>query len=160
MQDFLRSGEFGPIRLGISRDQLRGHLGNPEDWGPFPKSERRATIWKFGDIEFHFHFKEDALVGIFADGVEKLRGGGAINLDPWVFNGGVLVEQVLESLAEANIPYQRIHQDLDDNTERFQVGGGVELLFLDETQHMFCEKGVSPLARPGMIFDGFSYHSR
>lgn len=166
MQDFLRSGEFGPIRLGISRDQLRGHLGDPEDWGPFPKSERHATIWKYGDIEFHFN--EDTLWLIFADNVEKLRGGRAIDLDPWVLNGGALVGQVLECLAAARIPHPRIDWPLNDNTERFLVGGGVELLFLDETQHIFefDSEGPlpisrpSPLARPGMTFDGFSYSSR
>lgn len=160
MQDFLRTGEFGPVRLGISRAQLRGHLGEPENWGPFPRAKHNATIWKYGDIEFHFHFREDALVGIFADGVEDLQGGEAIDLDPWVLNGAALEEQVLEELAAANISCQRSPWAHDDATERFRVGAGVELLFLDETQHMFRDEGVSPLARPGMTFHGFSYSGR
>lgn len=160
MQDFLRTGEFGPVRLGLSRRQLRGLLGEPEDWGVFPRAKHNATIWKYGDIEFHFHFREDALVGVFADGVEELRGGGAIDLDPWVLNGHALVEQVLGELAAANISCQRIPWTHDDATERFLVGAGVELLFLDETQHMFYDEGVSPPAKPGMTFDGFSYRDR
>ena len=160
MQDFLRTGEFGPVRLGISRRQLRGHLGEPEDWGPAPRAKHNAAIWKYGDIEFHFHFREDSLVGIFADGVEELRGGGAIDLDPWVLNGAALEEQVLKDLAAVNIACERIPWAHEDATERFRVGAGVELLFLDETQHMFCDEGVSPFARPGMTFGGFSYRSR
>lgn len=124
MLALLRIGEFGPIRLGISRDQLRGHLGEPEDWGPAPKAKHHATIWKYGDIEFHFHFKEDALVRIFADGVGKLRGGRAIDLDPWILDGAALVGQVLEGLAAAKISYQRIPWAHDDATQRFRVGAG------------------------------------
>jgi hypothetical protein len=81
-------------------------------------------------------------------------------LDPWTLNGDASVEQVLKDLEEAHIPCQRIQWALDDATERFRVGAGVELLFLDETQHMFDSDGVSPLARPGMTFDGFSYSAR
>ena len=162
MQDFLRTGELGPVHLGLTRDQLRGYLGAPEDWGPAPKSERYAQIWKYGDIEFHFHFKEDALVSLFADHVGTLRGGRAIDLDPWVLNGDALVEQVLESLALAQIPCQRIPWPFDDGTKRYLVGVGVELLFWDETQGVFefGVEGPSPLARPGMRFHGFSYRGR
>jgi len=158
MQDFLRTGEFGPVRLGISRRQLRDHLGEPENWGPAPRAKHNASIWKYGDIEFHFN--GDTLWLIFADDVENLHGGRAIDLDPWVLDGGALEEQVLKDLAAADISYQRIPWTLDDATERFLVGAGVELLFLDETQHMFCDEGVSPFARPGMTFGGFSYRSR
>ena len=158
MQDFLRTGEFGPVHLGISRRQLRDHLGEPEDWGPAPKAKHHAGIWKYDDIEFHF--SGEALWLIFADHVEKLHGGRAIDLDTWILDGGALVGQVLEGLAAAYLPYQRIPWALDDATERFLVGAGVELLFLDETQHMFCDEEVSPRARPGMTFDGFSYSGR
>lgn len=158
MQEFLRTGELGPVRLGISRRQLRGHLGEPEDWGPTPRAKHNAGIWKYGDIEFHFN--GDTLWLIFADDVEKLHGGRAIDLDPWVLNGEVLVGQVLEELKEAHISCQRIPWMLDDATERFLVGAGVKLLFLDETQHMFCDEGVSPLARLGMTFGGFSYNGQ
>ena len=158
MQDFLRTGAFGPIRLGISRRHLRGHLGEPEDWGPTPRAKHNAGIWKYGDIEFHFN--GDVLWLIFADNVEKMQGGRAIDLDPWVLDGGALVGHILESLAAAYIPYQPMPWALDDATERFLGGAGVELLFLDETQYMFCNERVSPLARPGMTFGGFSYSVR
>ena len=158
MQDFLRTGEFGPVCLGFSRRQLRGHLGEPEDWGPAPRAMHNAGIWKYGDIEFHF--SGDALWLISVDDVKTLYGGTAIDLDPWILDGGTSAEQVLEGLAAANIAYERISWAHEDATERFRVGAGVQLLFLDETQHMFCDEGVSPLARPGMTFDGFSYSSR
>lgn len=157
MLAFLRTGGFGPVSLGFTRRQLRGCLGEPDDWGPAPRAKHNAGIWKYGDIEFHFHFREDALVSIFADNIKTLNGGEAVDIDPWIFHGGLLAADALESLAAAAIPYERIHWTFDDDTERYRVGAGVELIFADETQSMFCDDGVSPDARPGMTFHGFSY---
>ena len=156
MLDFLRTGEFGPIKLGISRAELRGCLGNPEDWCVDPKGVNYAAIWKYGDTEFYFD-NGDALWLIFADHIENLRGGAAVEIDPWIFHGGLLVADALESFSAAGILYERIHQTLDDDTERYRVGAGVELIFADETQCLFTAEGVSPDARPDMTFHGFSY---
>lgn len=155
LQDFLRTGEFGPVCLGVSRDRLRGLLGAPENWGPHPSGQRLATIWKYGDIEFHF--SGDTLWLIIADDVETLDGSTAFKLDPWILNGEATVETVLTGLEEAHIPCQRIERTIDDATERFRVGAGIELLFRDKTQYLLDSDGISPLARPGTTFDGFSY---
>ncbi len=157
MQDFLRTGQFGPVRLGLSRRQLRGLLGEPENWGPTPRAQHNAGIWKYGDIEFFFHFQEDTLTTIFADHIEKFQGGPAIEIDPWIFHGGLLGADALDQFSAASIAFERIRWTLDDDTERYRVGAGIELLFADETKHLFCEDGVSPEARPGMTFHGFSY---
>ncbi len=90
MQDFLRTGAFGSINLGISRDDLWSHLGEPENWslGPGKRSAAsRAAIWKYVDVEFHF--SEDRLLLVFADHVERLDGGRAINVGLWILNGEV-----------------------------------------------------------------------
>ena len=156
MLAFLRTGEFGPIKLGISRAELQDCLGEPKNWGPAKKAKQNAEIWKYGDVEFYFD-DSDTLWMIFADHIENLRGGSAIEIDPWIFHGGLLAAAALDSFSAAAIPYERIHETLDDDTERYRVGAGVELIFADETKSMFCEEGVSPDARPGMTFNGFSY---
>ncbi len=157
MQDFLRTGEFGPVRLGMSRGQIRGLLGEPEEWGPSPRAKHNAGIWKYGDIEFYFHHKEDTLVTIFADHVEELKGGRAIDIDPWIFKGSATVRHVLRDLEDADIAFQRIDWKADDTTERFQVGAGVDLLFWDEVQYGPNEDDLSTLARLDMTFCGFSH---
>lgn len=155
MQDFLRTGEFGPVRLGMSRGQLRGLLGEPEGWGPSPQAKHNAGIWKYGDVEFYLN--EDFLWLIFADDIDTLDGGKAIDLDPWVFNGKVTVRQVLSELEAAHVPCQRIDWKLDDSTERFRVGVGIELLFYDVNQYTANEEEAPPLAPADMTFNGFSY---
>lgn len=82
MLDFLRTGEFGPLKLGTSRTELQGCLGNPENWGPYQKAQQHAAVWKYGDIEFYFD-DSGTLWIIFSDHVEVLNGGKAIDLDPW-----------------------------------------------------------------------------
>ena len=158
MQDFLRTGEFGPVRLGMLRGQIRSLLGEPEDWGPSPRAKHNVGIWKYGDIEFHFN--EDVLWLLFADDIGTLDGGKAIDFDPWVLSGAASAESVLVDLEAAGISCQRIPWSFDDGTERYHVGAGIELLFLDESQHLFCTEGASPNAKPGMTFDSFSYRDR
>ena len=157
MQDFLRTGEFGPVSLGLTRRQLRDCLGNPEDWGPYPKAEQHAAIWKYGDVEFFFHFQEDALGGIFADHIGTLKGGGAIDLDPWVLSGNLTVKQALRDFDGADISCDRIDWTFDDTTERFRVGVGVELIFVDPRYDSDPEKELRPLAPADMTFHGFSH---
>ena len=158
MQDFLQTGEFGPIRLGLSRRQLRSRLGEPEAWGPAPRAKHNAGIWKYGDVEFHFN--GDMLWLIFADHVTTLKGGRAIDLDPWVLNGNATINQALSDLEESHIPFQRIDWKFDDTTERFRVGVGVELIFWDKNQYGPHDDDLPTLARPDMTFCGFSYSAR
>lgn len=158
MQEFLRTGEFGPVRLEMSRGQLRGLLGEPAGWGPSPKAKHNAGIWKYGDVEFYFN--GNILSLIFADDIDTLDGGKAINLDPWVFNGKATVRQVLRELEAAHISCQRIDWKFDDTTERFRVGVGVELTFWDQNQYGPNEDDLPTLARLDMTFSGFSYRVR
>ena len=115
----------------------------------------RAGIWKYGDIEFHF--SKDTLWLIFTDHVSTLKGGGAINLDPWVLNSNLTVKQALREFEDAGIPCQRIDWTLDDDTERFRVGAGVELMFADKRYESDLDKELLPLAPADMKFNGFSY---
>ena len=159
MLAFLRTGEFGPIKLGISRAELQGCLGDPKNWGPHPKAKTHASIWKYGDIEFHFHFKEDTLAGIFTDHISALKGGSAIDLNPWIIDGNLTLKQALREFEEAGVSCKRIDWTLDDDTERFRVGAGVEVTFADSRYDSDPDKELRPLAPADRTFHGFSYSS-
>ena len=156
MLAFLRTGEFGPIKLGIFRAELQGCLGDPENWGPHPKAKQHAAVWKYGDIEFYFD-NSNTLWMIFTDHVETLNGGNAIDLDPWVVSGSLTVKQALRDLEDAGMPCERIDWKFDDSTERFRVGAGIDLVFWDETQSSSNEDNLPRLAPADMTFNGFSY---
>ena len=156
MLDFLRTGHFGPVHLGISRIQTRDCLGEPEQWGPAPRAKHNAGVWKYGDIEFYFD-NSNTLWMIFSDHVKTLKGGAAMDLNPWVLNGSLMVKQALREFEDAGIPFQRIDWKVDDTTERFRVGVGIDLIFWDEVQYGPNDDDLPTLARPDMTFCGFSY---
>ena len=156
MLEFLRTGEFGPIKLGISRAELRGCLDGPEDWEPYPKAKQHAAVWKYGDIEFYFD-DDNILWMIFSDHVKTLNGGSAIDLDPWVISSSLTVKQALRDLEDASIPFERNDSNPNPDGQWFRVGAGVDLMFLGETQSSSNEDDLPPLAPADMTFHGFPY---
>jgi hypothetical protein len=42
------------IGLGATREELRRLLGEPTDTSVPSRREREASIWKYGEIEYHF----------------------------------------------------------------------------------------------------------
>ena len=50
---FTRTGNISPLELGMERKQLADLFGVPDDHSDGDSVER-ASIWKYGDLEFHF----------------------------------------------------------------------------------------------------------
>jgi hypothetical protein len=42
------------VKLGISREELRVLLGEPDDTGAVSRNRSTPAIWKYGPLEFHF----------------------------------------------------------------------------------------------------------
>jgi hypothetical protein len=51
---FSSTGDICPLRLGMSRDELRAAFGAPDDVGGFSRKRRAPAIWVYGGLEFHF----------------------------------------------------------------------------------------------------------
>lgn len=159
LKDFLLTGDFGPVSLGMTREQVAACLGEPEHRSVPTRGQRIPAIWKYGDIEFHF--SGNNLWLIFADNVEELDGGRAIKLDSWLLRGSATISQVMSALTAAGMSSDPIEWPHDDGTKRFRVGAGVELLFQNKSEHLF-ESCRPAIFRPSeawsaMTFEGFSY---
>jgi hypothetical protein len=116
--DWLRTGQFGPVRLGFSRAQLQDLLGRPDDMGGTSRKHRTPAIWKYGDIEFHFGGRDDPLYLIHLDDFAIPTGGPAIAFDPWIVRGGLLREEVEWILSAQGIAYRRVASyDHDSNPD-------------------------------------------
>jgi hypothetical protein len=134
LKTFFETGEFGPISLGMSRNDVKSLFGAPPYFieGPeCPKKEYRcAGIWIYGGMELYFspnnttvvseiiksfHFKPWYLWGSVDEQVETVK------LDLWVFEGKertapvpwfvpdlrfVAKNAVVQALEEAGIAYQ------------------------------------------------------
>jgi len=137
MIEFLRTGAFGSVRLGMPRLDVEEVLGSPDDVSTMMNKNRRPAIWKYGDIELHFDPDGDDLLSIYTDEFDVPSGGRAIDLDPWILRRGILWSRVEPQLIAQHIPYtQRAKTPpYDDGTTRIIVDSGVELVFIDREDH-------------------------
>lgn len=70
---FRRTGDICPIRLGMTRDEIRASLGEPDDVGGITRKHKLPSIWKYCALEFCFeHGREGRLILIC---MENGRGG-------------------------------------------------------------------------------------
>ena len=117
-RDFLKTGQFGPVQLGMTQDEVRQLLGNPQDWGgqfPWKTNElgQNATsddsypIWKYDEMEFHFGDQERRLWLIWCDHLDLLKSDGKVfQLFRWVFETVPLSREKLEQgLTSEGIDY-------------------------------------------------------
>lgn len=51
---FRVSGDICPLRLGMTRDQLKAVLGEPDAVGGESRKYPEPAIWKYDELEFHF----------------------------------------------------------------------------------------------------------
>lgn len=51
---FAESGDLGTVRLGVTRDDLRGWFGEPDDTARGFQRQPLSGIWRYGIVEFHF----------------------------------------------------------------------------------------------------------
>lgn len=83
--EFIKTGRFGPVSLGMSRHDVFALFGKPDVVGA---GNLETRLCKYGDIEFHFQAKTGLLYLIWSDHIpfpgERSR---RIRLDPWLFNG-------------------------------------------------------------------------
>src|SRR4051812_10797260 len=100
LQTFLTSGELGPVVLGMSRAALRAALGPPGDDGGTSRRQRNPTIWRYGDLEFHFAGDTLALVFLerFSGPGAVPTGGNSVDLDPWFIRLDTPFQTVADAL--------------------------------------------------------------
>ncbi len=51
---FRVTGDICPLRLGMTRDEVKAILGEPDDVGYTSRKHRIPAIWRYEDLEFHF----------------------------------------------------------------------------------------------------------
>jgi hypothetical protein len=109
--DFFRTGHFGAIALGMTRQEILNLMGEPDDFGYPPTHYHQAGVWKYGDIEFHFGEDLPRLFLIWCDLLpfadNKSRN---ISLDAWLFGDGKQPskQDIERGLKAANITYKYI----------------------------------------------------
>lgn len=71
---FSAAGDICPVRLGMTREELRELFGDPDETGGASLKHRAPSIWKYGDLEFHFGLRpEDPLRLIYLERDEVVK---------------------------------------------------------------------------------------
>ena len=130
LHDFLRTGDLGPIHLGMSRGAVLDALGKPDDFSITESQPELPAMFKYGDVEFYFDYDDDNLIYLRADSFDLLNGGHALQFDPWFLRQGTPLREVEEQLTAYGIGYQRIALlDVSPDTMTIETASGVELGF-------------------------------
>ena len=107
--EFFRTGRFGPIELGMRRQEVMNLIGGPDDFGLPPTHPMQAAVWLYGDMEFHFSKDKSRLFLIWCDHIPfPGKKSGRVNLDAWLFAKGKQPnkKELENGLKTADIRYQ------------------------------------------------------
>ena len=160
IEEFCRTGEYGPLKLGMSREQVRQVLGDPENVGGlYPKqikpvheghltliSDTAYPIWGYGCVELFFGEKRDLLHRISCKNLAYWMHSWSqiIHLDPWIYRGpfnqsGVTGPSITKDEFEAGLQWAGIdYQDLGRKPIAsfwlgyIQLASGVEAIYEED----------------------------
>jgi hypothetical protein len=119
-EECLRSSSFGGVRIGMAREQVREHLGEPDDMGGTSRKYRTPCVWKYGEIELFFSNSTHLLTTFYWEcecrdsisvGEERIW-SNLLNDDP-----STLPEPVAQELVEALIEQARHSIETSRNRE-------------------------------------------
>ena len=130
LREWIATGRFGAIELGVMRADVEHHLGLPPQWSMPAKTPQSATIWKYGDIEFYF--QDDKLWMIFADDFEVPRGAANLELKTWIVERTCQPSEMERHLNDANVAYRVEDFPYADNGVRIIAQSGATLTFCGE----------------------------
>lgn len=141
MLDFARTGFLGPIRCGLPREDLRSLLGDPPKWG-LGISWTLANIWRYGDVEFHFHDTQNIRV-IFSDHDHLAHGGETLVLDPWVVQKGLPRTEFEIELAQIGIDFSVKRPSYDPSQRIIVTTAQVNFIFIEEDESGGTARGLA-----------------
>jgi hypothetical protein len=130
----------------MSREQVESLLGAPDDWGGHSLEYPKATILKYGDVEFHFDPNAKDLVLIHMDDFDVPAGGKSVNLDPWIIRQSLGLGEAKDYLSHSGIGYEVIDYEDQDKSKHIVVKSGVKLLFVGEGEHLRAVSHPIPAA--------------
>ncbi len=117
LREFILEGKFDYVEIGQSKEWLKHNFLDPDDWGPGDKPFEQVTVWRFGNIEFHFAGGE--LTMIFMDYLPILDGGPSLTIDKWLLRDSepMTLAQVIWELNQAQADYSVQNNVFEGRTE-------------------------------------------
>lgn len=135
LRAFIRTGEFGPVRLGMTREEVAAVLGPPDATSAPPRKRRPPSFYKYGDLEFHFDLNDGTLWLIHMDGIAQVRapeGGERVKLDPWIIQAGLTTEALGAALTSVGVRYSIGPDRWNPGCVRVETESNVKFIFVDK----------------------------
>ena len=128
--ELAEAGRLGTLTLRATRATVRTALGDPEQSSTITNKDRQPSIWKYGDLEFHFS-EGDTLWLIHTDTfVSAPRGGRRLRLDPWIFRRSLTAEAMVAVCEQLQLRCEALVRPwFEPEGRRFLLGIGVEATF-------------------------------
>ena len=123
--DFVRTGELGVVRFGLTKDEVRELLGEPEGVGPATKG---WWIWMYGSLEVSFLDGVATMIAVSLwDAPVTFPSPLAVELGP--FTPGARLADVRDALDEAGIASTLDEGRTFEEQAVLVAGGWVEITF-------------------------------
>jgi hypothetical protein len=104
LKDFIRSGSFGPICLGASRESVEQTLGPSDDFSVQNlRRTRKPKILKYGGVELYFNEDDDHVEMAFIDDIDSR----SAMIDLWVLNNELLLSEAEGEFRNEEIKYKK-----------------------------------------------------
>lgn len=78
--EFFKTGKFDYLKLGLTKEWIINNFPDPDGMS---KSCYKHPIWRYGNIELHFH-DDQTLFLIYSDYIDTLDGGKSLRLNKWI----------------------------------------------------------------------------
>jgi hypothetical protein len=146
---FLRTGNLGPIRLGMTAVEVEAVLGKPDATGNTSRKHRWPSVWRYGDVEFGFDPKQRLLVYLSVvppiDSTGGTRFNQNVRLDTFGVDGSTSPDRLEHLLAAHNVPYVRRQSPEAEEGYELLVSGQVLAIFrtVQATGERCLEKLIS-----------------
>jgi hypothetical protein len=132
-KDFLTTGNFKNIPLGITRKEFVELLGKT-DCIIQPEQTMFPCVYKYGIVEFYFGVEsvEDKLYGIMLqpEVAPCKKGNLILDLDAW--DKHLTIDKAREYLKQNNIPFSETNSEPDDEGEydiEIKTINGIKIFF-------------------------------
>ncbi len=127
--DFFRTGRFDCIEPGQSKQWILSNFPDPDDMSEQEALRHDYSIWRYGNIEFHFD--RDILFLIFSDYLKTLEGGSSLCLDPWIIKNATSLNllDVITALNREKIDYSKRSKQNLETVSLVLDSSGVEMHF-------------------------------
>jgi hypothetical protein len=146
MLEFLRTGMFGELSLGSTKNDMLQFLGEPSAWGNSITKDLGFCI--YGDVEFHWWTNTNKIRLIHFDHFSRINDTGeyprlhkSYELDPWVIRSEANMFDIQNALSKQQIPFSRVNKL--STWDALILESGCEINFDSEDRDFFGLVGIS-----------------